>query len=139
MRVSNKSRTAGWILSVLISLFLIFASASGKLIAWEGKAEMFAKMGWSEDVMFKIGIVEVAIAILFLVPRTAFIACILLAAYLGGATATHVRAGEAFFFPILIAILAWIALGLRQPGVFQLALGNPNALDNPNQHSEPKV
>ena len=26
-------------------------------------------MGWTEDVMFKIGIVEVAIAILFLIPR----------------------------------------------------------------------
>jgi len=87
---------------------------------------MFAKMGWSEEVMVKIGIVEVAIAVLFLIPRTAFVAAILLAAYLGGATATHVRAGEAFFFPIIIGVVAWIALGLRQPDVFRLALGKSN-------------
>ncbi len=126
MHGSKKLRITGWVLSVLISLFLIFASASGKFTEWEGKAEMFAKMGWSEEVMVKIGIVEVAIAVLFLIPRTAFVAAILLAAYLGGATATHVRAGEAFFFPIIIGVLAWIALGLRQPDVFRLALGKSN-------------
>lgn len=120
---SNKLRIIGWVLSALIALFLIGASATGKFTEWEGKTEMFAKMGWTEDVMFKIGIVEVAIAVLFLIPRTAFLAAILLAAYLGGATATHVRLGEAFFMPILIAVAAWVALGLRQSKVFELAFG----------------
>tara|TARA_R110002096_G_scaffold144308_3_gene301070 strand:- start:36 stop:443 length:408 start_codon:yes stop_codon:yes gene_type:complete len=129
MNGSKKLRITGWVLSILISLFLIFASASGKFTEWEGKAEMFAKMGWSEEVMVKIGIVEVAIAVLFLIPRTAFLAAILLAAYLGGATATHVRAGEAFFFPIIIGVVAWIALGLRQPDVFRLAFGSNTSYD----------
>jgi DoxX-like family len=124
MNGSKKLRITGWVLSLLISLFLIFASASGKFTEWEGKSEMFAKMGWSEEVMVKIGIVEVAIAVLFLIPRTAFVAAILLAAYLGGATATHVRAGEAFFIPIIIGVVAWIALGLRQPEVFRLAFSS---------------
>lgn len=123
MNGSKKPKIAGWILSVLIALFLIGASAMGKFTQWEGKAEMFAKMGWTEDVMFKIGIVEVTIAILFLIPRTSFVAAILLAAYLGGAVATHVRVGEPFFFPIIIGVLVWIALGLRQPDVFRLAFG----------------
>ncbi len=117
-------RITGWVLSVLLVLFLIGASATGKFTQWEGKAEMFATMGWTEDVMFTIGIVEVAVAILFLIPRAAFIAAILLSAYLGGAIATHVRVGEPFFFPIIIAVLAWVALGLRKPGVFQLAFGS---------------
>ncbi|TWU08957.1 hypothetical protein CA54_41960 [Symmachiella macrocystis] len=124
MNGSKKLRITGWVLSLLISLFLIFASASGKFTEWEGKSEMFAKMGWSEEVMVKIGIVEVAIAVLFLIPRTAFVAAILLAAYLGGATATHVRAGEAFLIPIIIGVVAWIALGLRQPDVFRLAFSS---------------
>lgn len=123
MNGSKKIEIAGWVLSVLISLFLIGASAMGKFTQWEGKAEMFSKMGWTEDVMFKIGIVEVAIAILFLIPRTSFVAAILLAAYLGGAVATHVRVGDAFLFPIFIGVLAWVALGLRQPDLFRLALG----------------
>lgn len=128
--MSNQKKTkrliiTGWVLSAVLSLFLIGASAVGKVTEWEGKADMFAKMGWSEEVMFKIGIVEAFISILFLIPRTAFVAAILLAAYLGGATATHVRVGEPFFMPVLIGILIWVALGLRQPGVFQMALGLP--------------
>ena len=124
MKGSKKMKIAGWVLSVLVALFLVGASAMGKFTQWEGKSEMFAKMGWTEDVMFKIGIVEVAIAILFLIPRTAFVASILLAAYLGGATASHVRVGDPIFFPIIIGIVAWIALGLRKPAVFRLAFGS---------------
>lgn len=120
-------KIGGWILSVLLSLFLIGASATGKFTEWEGKTEMFAKMGWSEDVMFTIGVVEVVIAVLFLIPRTAFLAAILMSAYLGGATATHVRVADAFLFPIILGILAWIALGLRQPDVFSLAFGFPKS------------
>ena len=123
MNGAKKRRIAGWVLSGLISLMLIGGSASGKFTQWEGKSEMFGKLGWNEDVMVKVGIVEVAIAVLFLIPRTAFVAAILLAAYLGGATATHVRVGDPFFVPIILGIVAWIALGLRQPDVFRLAFG----------------
>lgn len=121
----NKKRIAGWVLSALLSAFLIFASALGKFTEWEGKAEMFAQLGWKTDVMVKIGIVEVAIAILFLIPHTAFVAAILLAGYLGGAVATHVRVSEPFYVPILIGVVAWIALGLRDQRVFSVAFFRP--------------
>lgn len=120
-------RIIGWVLSGLISAFLIF-SASGKFTEWEGKADLFDTLGWDVDVMFKIGIVEVAIAILFLVPHSAFIAAILLSAYLGGAVATHVRVHDPLlhcFMPIIIGILAWIALGLRDSRVFSIAFQRP--------------
>lgn len=119
----SKSTIAGWMLSVLLAAFLCLASASGKFVDFPNKEEMFAKLGWSIDVMFYIGVVEVAIAILFLIPRSAFVAAILLSAYLGGATATHVRVGEPFFIPVIFGILAWVALGLRDRRVFQLAVG----------------
>ena len=119
----NKAKLAGWILSGLLFAFLALASASGKFTQWEGKQEMFDKLGWSEDVMWKIGIVEVAIALLFLIPKAAFVAAILLTAYLGGAVATHVRVGDPFFVPIIIGILVWIALGLRDWRIFELAFG----------------
>ncbi len=31
-------------------------------------------------------------------------------AYVGGATATHVRMGEPFFFPVVFGVLVWAAL-----------------------------
>lgn len=118
---AKSQRILGWVLSALLALFLIFASAAGKFTDWEGKADMFAKMGWTEDIMFRIGLVEVAVAILFLIPRTSFIGAILLTAYLGGAVATHVRVLDPFFIPIVIGVLVWVALGLRDPRVFSLA------------------
>jgi len=114
-------------LSVLLAAFLVLASASGKFVEWEGKTEVFAKLGWSTRTMAMIGVVEVAIAILFLIPRTAFLGAILLTGYLGGATATHVRVDEAFIFPIVIGVVAWIALGLRDHRIFDLVLFNPTS------------
>jgi len=117
----SKAKITGWVLSILLALFLGLVSAYGKFFDFPNKEVMFAKMGWTTDVMVYIGFVEVAIASLFLIPRTAFIGAILLSAYLGGATAAHVRINEPFFLPIVMGIVAWVALGLRDSRVFQLA------------------
>ena len=123
MTATKTQRIAGWIISVLISLFLIGASAMGKFLTWEGKEKMFEQLGFSTDLMFKIGVLEVILAILLLIPRTGFVAAILLSAYLGGATVTHLRVGEPIFMPIIFGVVMWIGLGLRRPEVFSLALG----------------
>ncbi len=119
----KKSKIVGWVLSVLLVLFLIVASAGGKFADWPGKEEMLKSMGFTSELLFKIGILEVVISLIFLVPRAGFIGAILLTAYLGGATVTHVRVGEPFFFPVLFGVITWVCLGLRQPEVFRLALG----------------
>lgn len=118
---TSKSNIAGWVLSGLLAVLLIVGSASGKFTEWEGKAEMFAKLGWTTEVMVKIGVVEVTSAILLLIPRTSFLGAILLTGYLGGATATHVRVGDPFYMPVIIGVVVWIALGLRDPRIFCLA------------------
>lgn len=125
----NKRAIAGWVLSVLITAFLIF-SASGKFLDWEGKEEMLAKMGWTVDTVKAIGVVEVVIALLLLVPRAAFLAAVLLSAYYGGAVATHVRMNDAFWFPIALGVLTWIAVGLRDGRVFDAAFGAPRKVDS---------
>jgi hypothetical protein len=133
-------RKIGWGLSVLLSAFLVIVSAGGKFVEWEGKTEMFEKMGFSTDLMFKIGILVVVLALLFLVPRVGFLAAILLTGYLGGATVTHLRLGEPFLMPIVIGIAVWVALGLRRPEVFALAFRSANspgsgaASDLPSAH-----
>ncbi|MEZ6128472.1 MAG: DoxX family protein [Planctomycetaceae bacterium] len=120
---TSKSKIAGWILSILLFLFLAVTSAMGKFTDWEGKEQMFEKMGFTTELMFKIGVLEVIIAVLFVIPRTGFLGAILLTGYLGGAVVTHVRVGDAFVFPVLIGVVMWIALGLRQPEIFSLAAG----------------
>ena len=119
----TKLQIAGWILSGVLSAFLIFGSAAGKFTDWEGKAEMLEQLGFSSDVMWNIGVVEVICAVLFLIPKTSFVGAILLTGYLGGATATHVRIGDPFMAPVITGIVVWGALGLRQADIFRLALG----------------
>ena len=118
---SSKKRLAGWILSGLISAMLIGPSAISKFVEWEGKAEMFEHLGYTNDLIMKIGVVEIVLAILLMIPHTGFLAAILLTGYLGGATATHVRVGDAFYFPIILGMVMWVAMGLRHPEIFKLA------------------
>lgn len=55
----------------------------------------------------------------FLVPRTTVLGALLLAGYLGGAVATHVRVGNPMashtLFPIYVALFVWGGLYLRDP------------------------
>lgn len=113
----------GWTLSVLIMMFLTF-SAGAKFSRFEGREEMFAKMGWDSEVMYYIGIVEIIVGLAFLVPQTAFIGAILLTGYLGGAIATHVRVHDPFLFPIALGVIVWIALALRDPRIISLVYDN---------------
>lgn len=117
------ARITGWVLTILLEVLLIGMSAMGKFTDWPQKEEMFGKMGFTVAQMYPIGVLEVAIALLFLIPQTSFLAAILLTGYLGGATVTHYRVGEPVFMPVIVGIVVWIALGLRKRGVFEMAFG----------------
>lgn len=120
---TKKMRITGWVITAVVAFFLIVPSAGGKFAEWEGKEAMFTKMGFTTELMWKIGILEVVLALLLLVPRTSFLAAILLTAYLGGATVTHVRIDDAFFMPPLMGVVMWVGLALRRPEIFALAAG----------------
>lgn len=109
---SKMALIIGWIISALPVLMMLM-SAYFKFAALPFAVKGSAELGWPQKVMVPLGIVEVSCALLFLFPRTAFIGAILVTGYLGGATATHVRVGQPFFFPVLLGILAWVGLLLR--------------------------
>ena len=87
----------------------------------------FEKMGLTTQQVFVIGIVEIVIVVLYLIPRTSFLGAILLTGYLGGATFVHVRRQELFIAPIVFGVLLWVGLGLRRPEIFQLAFGKKSS------------
>lgn len=134
---TSKSKLAGWFLSVLLFLFLTGASAMGKFTEWEGKDQMFERMGFSTELMFKIGLLEVVVAVLFVMPKSGFLGTVLLTGYLGGAIATHVRVGDPFAFPAIMAVVAWIALALRQPEVLSLAAGTKSRSSSATELNSP--
>ena len=119
---SKNQPVAGWILSGLFAAFLAF-SASGKFRDFPGKAEMFSHLGQSIDTMKYIGVVELLVAVLFLVPRTAFVGAILATAYLGGAISTHVRVGDPFIFVVFLGVVVRVGYALRRPDVIKGAFG----------------
>jgi hypothetical protein len=108
---------AGRVLSALPVLMLLF-SASMKLSHAPQFAEMWTgKLGWPEGLLGTIGLLEIACVAVYVVPRTAVLGATLLTAYLGGAVATHVRIGDPFVIPIMLGVLLWAGLYLRDERV----------------------
>src|SRR5690349_20408939 len=92
----------GRTLSTLPVLMLLM-SATMKLLHRPEVVEMFAgKFGYSEGALLSIGLVELACAALYVIPRTTVLGAILLTGYLGGAIATHVRVSDAFVAPLAL-------------------------------------
>ncbi len=120
---SKTQLITGRVLTGLVGLFLIGASGVPKFIDFPGKKEMFDHLGISANLSPILGVIEIAVAILFLIPRTSFVGAILVTGYLGGAIWAHLRVGDPWFFPIIIGVVMWVALGLRRPAIFALASG----------------
>ena len=70
-------------------------------------------LGFQAGTLPVLGVVELLCVVLYAVPRTAVLGAVLLTGYLGGAIATHVRLGEAFTPPLLLGVLVWAGLFLR--------------------------
>jgi hypothetical protein len=110
--VSKASLWTGRILSALAMLLFVFTAMFSLLkpaVAMQG----FAHYGYPERAFLPIAIVELVCVILYAIPRTSILGAILLTGYLGGATATHVRVGEPPILAIIVGIVVWLGLYLR--------------------------
>ena len=106
----------GRVISGLLALFLLFDAAM-KIVKAAPVLEASAKLGWPENVAVGIGIALLGSTVLYLIPQTSILGAILLTGYLGGATATHVRVGQPFYFPIVFGVLVWLGIYLREARV----------------------
>lgn len=105
-------RWVGFILSGLPSLLFAF-SAYMNLTRAPMLVQGLVKYGFSAGVALPLGIVELASLVLYVIPNTAVLGALLLTGYLGGAVATHVRAGEPLLMPVMVGVLVWGGLFLR--------------------------
>lgn len=113
---SKKMLWVGRVMSALPVLMLLFSSVM-KLMKPAPVVEGFAHLGYPASLALGLGIVELACAVVYVIPRTSVLGAILLTGYLGGATATHVRIGEPFFMAIVLGVLVWGGLYLRDDRV----------------------
>jgi hypothetical protein len=111
---SGKSVWAGWVISVLASLVFGF-SAFLKLKGGPELAQGMAHLGLPESMVLPLAILEISCFVIYLVPATSVLGAILLAGYVGGAICTHWRVGDPFVVQVVLGILVWLGLYLREP------------------------
>ncbi len=117
----STSRTTGrvWIGRVLSSIAVLFLSFDlvVKLLQLPQAIDGTVQLGYPAEVIRPLGVLQLALLVLYLIPRTALIGAVLWTGYLGGAVATHVRVGNPLFthvlFPVYVAALLWGGLWLR--------------------------
>jgi hypothetical protein len=134
-------RTSIWIGRVLIALvvaFLMF-DAVAKLLMLAPVIEGSRKVGYTVSVIRPLGLVLALSTLLHLLPRTQMIGALLLTAYLGGATATHVRLGQPFWFPVAMGAIIWIAYALRNPSLRAFILASPRTRQETPETSAKKI
>lgn len=111
-----------WVLTGLVAALFLF-SAFGKLAGGADSEKMAEGIGLTASSLKMIGIVELIAVILFVIPRTGVLGTLLLAAYMGGAIATHVEHGQDIMAPCVIQAFVWIVAVLRFPELRQRLLG----------------
>ena len=77
-------------------------------------------LGYPVHLLLPIGIVEICCVILYVIPRTCVLGAILMTSFLGGATASHVRVDDPFFIPVIVGVLVWLGLLLRDKRLWPL-------------------
>ena len=117
---------AGWVLSGIAIAFLLF-DASGKLMRVAPVVRGSGALGYPESAVVPIGALLLVGVVLYAIPRTSVLGAIYLAAYLGGAVASHFRIGSPLathvLFPVYVAALLWGGLALRSPRLLGLLVG----------------
>jgi len=106
-------------MSAFAVLFLLF-DASVKVLQLPIAVEATTQLGYTTNLLFWLGLLELACLALYLFPRTGVLGAVLWTGYLGGAIATHVRVGNPLLsqalFPVYVALILWGGSGCATSG-----------------------
>jgi hypothetical protein len=107
----------GWVLTWLSAVNMI-GDSTGKMF-FQPAQLLFEvqRLGESEIPLIPLGILQCALGVLYLIPRTSILGAILMTGFLGGAAAIQVRvSGSGAFLimlPLMLGVLAWAGIWLR--------------------------
>jgi len=123
MRTDNVSirrgrQIAGNVLIILGGVMLI-GSSGAKFAHVPAVVTQFGAMGFTDNRLMFIAVLEIISAILFLIPRTRSAGLLLISSYMGGAIATHLQHGESIIPPSIVLLLMWLGMWLRHPVILQ--------------------
>ena len=111
--VPDNALWAGRIISGIVVLFMLF-NCSIALVEPAFARAGFAHLGYPDSVAPGVAILMLVCTVIYAIPQTSILGAILLTGYLGGADASHLRIGESFYLPIVVGVLVWIGIYLRE-------------------------
>lgn len=119
----SRQNASLWIGRTFSGLVIAFFLLDGvmKLPPLQPVIDAMGDLGWPAGAASAraLGVMMIAIVLLYAYRPTALLGAILMTAYLGGAVATHARIGSPVFthtlFGVYIGVLAWAGLWLRSP------------------------
>ena len=111
--ISKKAVWTGRIISGVVVLFMLFNCALG-LMKPDFVRAGFAHLGYPDRLASGVAILMFLCTVIYAIPQTSILGVILLTGYLGGATASHLRIGEPFYLPIVVGVLVWLGVYLRE-------------------------
>jgi len=118
MPVGTPKKSALWggrVVSAVPVLFMGFSAIMKLSHAPQMVSFWVSRFGWPERLMTPIALVEIACIVLYVIPRTAVLGAIVVSSFLAAAFASHLRIGDPAggTVPLLLAVLAWLGLYLR--------------------------
>jgi len=111
---SGKIVWTGRVITALASLVFLM-SASMKLRGGPELTQGMTHLGLPESMILALAIIELSCVVVYLIPQTSLLGAILLTGYMGGAICTHWRVGDPFVVQIVLGIVVWLGLYLREP------------------------
>jgi hypothetical protein len=119
----SRARTAGIVISVLVTAFLTF-DAAGKLAGVRQVKEATQALGFPACQALVMGIVLAICVLVYVIPRTAVLGALGITAYLGGAVTTNMRVEAPLFtntlFAVYLGVLMWVGLAMRRPALLRV-------------------
>jgi uncharacterized membrane protein YphA (DoxX/SURF4 family) len=113
MTAVSKVVWTGRVISALAT-FVFLLSAFMKLKGGPELKQGFDHLGIPESMAIPLALLEITCVVIYAIPATSVLGAILLAGYMGGAICTHWRVGDPFVVQIVLGILVWLGLFLRE-------------------------
>ncbi len=108
--VSNKALWTSRVMRAVVVLFLLMDTGI-HLAQPAPVVQAMNQLGFPPNAAVALGVLEFALTVLYVIPRTSILGALLLTGYLGGAVSAHMRVGnpvfEAYIFPTLVGALLW--------------------------------
>ncbi|GAB3640750.1 DoxX family protein [Spirosoma arcticum] len=111
-----KSKWGQWIIIALPALTMLGPGIT-KIAEVEGVVKGLTALGVGPYVTL-IGILQLVIVLLYLLPITRNIGFFLTCSYLGGAILAHLSHDQSITVPTVTLTLFWVAMFLTKPGLF---------------------